>query len=61
MFLPGWSVWCVLLTLPVSACGVEISGYSGDEVICSQVLSDTALDHQYKHFLCCGTEYAMFC
>ena len=43
MFPPGWSIWCVLLTLPVSACGVEISGYSGDEVICSQVLSDTAL------------------
>ncbi|XP_031143377.1 interleukin-17 receptor C isoform X2 [Sander lucioperca] len=36
MFLPGQSIWCILLTLRMSVCGLEISGY---EVICSQGLS----------------------
>ncbi|XP_036956919.1 interleukin-17 receptor C-like [Acanthopagrus latus] len=48
MFPPGWSIWCVLLTLPVSACGVEISGYSGDEVICSQGLSECTMKMGYE-------------
>ncbi|XP_018536982.1 interleukin-17 receptor C [Lates calcarifer] len=39
MFLHGWSVWVVLLILRMSACGLKISGYDGDEVICSQGLS----------------------
>ncbi|KAM9361283.1 uncharacterized protein il17rc [Symphorus nematophorus] len=43
MFLPGWSIWCVLLTLPVSVCGLEISEYDSDEVICSQGLSDCTM------------------
>ncbi|XP_069559436.1 interleukin-17 receptor C [Brachyistius frenatus] len=43
MFLPGWSAWCVLLTLHMSACGLEISGYESEEVICSQGLSDCTM------------------
>ncbi|XP_027135564.1 uncharacterized protein il17rc [Larimichthys crocea] len=39
MFLPGWSVRCVLLTLHVYAC----SGYDKQEVICSQGLSDCTM------------------
>ncbi|XP_035518058.1 interleukin-17 receptor C [Morone saxatilis] len=40
MFLPGWSVCCVLLTLRVSACVSEISEKDDHEVNCSQGLFD---------------------
>ncbi|KAK9528982.1 hypothetical protein VZT92_013105 [Zoarces viviparus] len=44
MFLPGWSIWCVLLTLRMSACGLEISGYDSHEVVCLQgLLSDCTI------------------
>ncbi|XP_070815888.1 interleukin-17 receptor C [Chaetodon trifascialis] len=43
MFFPGWSVWCLLLTVCVSACSLEISGYDSHEVICSQGLSDCTM------------------
>ncbi|XP_040891039.1 uncharacterized protein LOC121179942 [Toxotes jaculatrix] len=43
MFLPGWFMWGVLLTLCMSACGLEISGYDSDEVICSQGLSECSM------------------
>ncbi|XP_059185254.1 interleukin-17 receptor C [Centropristis striata] len=44
MFLPAWSIWCVLLTLHTSAWCLEISGYGSDEVICSQPLSDCTME-----------------
>ncbi|XP_053293718.1 interleukin-17 receptor C [Pleuronectes platessa] len=43
MFLRGWWIWWVLLTLSPSTCGLEISGYESDEVICSQGLSDCTM------------------
>uniref|UniRef100_A0A8D3BHD2 Interleukin 17 receptor C n=1 Tax=Scophthalmus maximus TaxID=52904 RepID=A0A8D3BHD2_SCOMX len=43
MFLPGWSAWWVLLTLRMSACVLEISGYDIDEVVCSQGLSECSM------------------
>ncbi|XP_019957063.2 uncharacterized protein il17rc [Paralichthys olivaceus] len=43
MFLPGWLIWWVLLTLSPSACSFEISGYESDEIICSQGLSDCTM------------------
>lgn len=44
MFLPGWSAWCFLLTLCMSACAVEISEHDIDEVICSQGLSECTME-----------------
>ncbi|TDH14047.1 hypothetical protein EPR50_G00039090 [Perca flavescens] len=41
MLLPGQSIWCILLPLCMSVCGLEISG---DEVICSQGLSDCTMN-----------------
>ncbi|XP_034389790.1 uncharacterized protein il17rc [Cyclopterus lumpus] len=43
MFLPGWSILCVLHTLRMSACGLEISGYDSHEVICLQVISNCTI------------------
>nr|XP_033483130.1 interleukin-17 receptor C isoform X1 [Epinephelus lanceolatus]XP_033483131.1 interleukin-17 receptor C isoform X1 [Epinephelus lanceolatus] len=43
MFVPGWIMWCVLLTPQMSARGLEISGYDSHEVICSQGLSDCTM------------------
>ncbi|XP_044029523.1 uncharacterized protein il17rc [Siniperca chuatsi] len=46
MFPPVWSIWCILLTLRMSACVLEISGYDSHEVICSQGLSDCTIKDQ---------------
>ncbi|XP_070758554.1 uncharacterized protein il17rc isoform X2 [Enoplosus armatus] len=43
MFPAQWSIWCVLLTLRMSAGVLEISGYDSQEVICSQGLSDCTM------------------
>nr|XP_046239632.1 uncharacterized protein il17rc [Scatophagus argus] len=43
MFLPGWSIWYVVLTLQASVYGLEISGYGNHEVNCPQGLSNCAL------------------
>ncbi|XP_074492322.1 interleukin-17 receptor C isoform X1 [Sebastes fasciatus] len=43
MFFPGWSIWCVLLTLRMSVCSLEIIGYDSHEVICLQGLSDCTM------------------
>ncbi|XP_068451068.1 uncharacterized protein il17rc [Clinocottus analis] len=43
MFLPGWSIWCVFLTLCMPACGLEITGYDSHEVICLQGISDCTI------------------
>ncbi|XP_063766574.1 interleukin-17 receptor C isoform X2 [Eleginops maclovinus] len=43
MLHTGWTIWCVLLTLHMSACGLEISEYESDRVICSQGLSDCTM------------------
>ncbi|XP_070704578.1 uncharacterized protein il17rc [Pempheris klunzingeri] len=40
MFPPGWSIWSILLTLPISACHLEICRCDSHEVICSQGLSN---------------------
>ncbi|KAA8593433.1 hypothetical protein FQN60_009549 [Etheostoma spectabile] len=43
MFLPVQSIWCIVLTLCMSVCGLEIPKY---EVICSKGLSDcTIMSH----------------
>ncbi|XP_068568193.1 interleukin-17 receptor C [Cebidichthys violaceus] len=43
MFLPGRSIWCVLLTLRMLACGSESPGYDSHEVFCLQGLSDCTI------------------
>uniref|UniRef100_A0A3Q1EGA2 Interleukin-17 receptor C-like n=1 Tax=Acanthochromis polyacanthus TaxID=80966 RepID=A0A3Q1EGA2_9TELE len=43
MFLPGWSIWCILLTLRLTACVLETSEYDSHEVICSQGLSECTM------------------
>uniref|UniRef100_A0A3P8T9Y3 Interleukin 17 receptor C n=1 Tax=Amphiprion percula TaxID=161767 RepID=A0A3P8T9Y3_AMPPE len=43
MFLPGWSIWCILLTLRLTACVLETSEYDSNEVICSQGLSECTM------------------
>ena len=60
MFLPGWSIWCLLLTLRMSAFGLEIAAYDKHEVICSQVLEDALLGHTEVDFLCCSTVHTAF-
>ncbi|CAJ1050717.1 interleukin-17 receptor C [Xyrichtys novacula] len=46
MFLHGWSIWCLLMTLHVSACDLELSGYDSQEVICSQGLSNCTIEDE---------------
>ncbi|KAI4827403.1 hypothetical protein KUCAC02_030799 [Chaenocephalus aceratus] len=43
MLHTGWTIWCVLLTLHISACHLEISGYDSDGVICSKGLSNCTM------------------
>uniref|UniRef100_A0A3Q3FVH2 Interleukin-17 receptor C-like n=1 Tax=Labrus bergylta TaxID=56723 RepID=A0A3Q3FVH2_9LABR len=43
MIIPGWSIWCLLLTLHMSACNLEASGFNSHEVICSQGLSNCTM------------------
>ncbi|XP_067443362.1 interleukin-17 receptor C [Thunnus thynnus] len=43
MFPPGWPGWCVLMTLCISACGLEIIDYDGKDVICKQGLSECTM------------------
>ncbi|XP_061583175.1 interleukin-17 receptor C [Cololabis saira] len=49
MFLRGWSFWCVLLTLCLSARGLEISGFHSTDVICSQELSGCVMEDALPH------------
>ncbi|KAI3370060.1 hypothetical protein L3Q82_024849 [Scortum barcoo] len=44
MFLPRWSIWCVLLTQRMAACVLMISGYDSHKVICSQGLSNCTME-----------------
>uniref|UniRef100_UPI0037E941E6 interleukin-17 receptor C n=1 Tax=Semicossyphus pulcher TaxID=241346 RepID=UPI0037E941E6 len=46
MFPPGWSIWCLLLTLHMSACGLDVSGYDGLEVICSEGVSNCTMEDE---------------
>ncbi|XP_042349936.1 interleukin-17 receptor C [Plectropomus leopardus] len=43
MFLSGWFIFCILLTLRMCACGPEIVRYDSDGVICLQGLSDCTM------------------
>ncbi|XP_071388222.1 interleukin-17 receptor C isoform X1 [Centroberyx affinis] len=43
MVSPGWSIGCILLTLGMSACGLEVIGYDSQQVICSQGLSECTM------------------
>ncbi|KAM7006445.1 interleukin-17 receptor C-like [Tautogolabrus adspersus] len=43
MITPGWSIWCLLLTLHMSASNLDASGYNSHEVICSQGLSNCTM------------------
>ncbi len=60
MFLLGWSIWCVLLTLRMSACVLEISGYDSHEVICSQVLWSTLLGYNEADISFAALQYIQF-
>ncbi|XP_071349107.1 uncharacterized protein il17rc [Trachinotus anak] len=51
MFLPGWFVWWVLLTISTSACGLEISEHDSDEVICSQGFSECTMRDEIPFLL----------
>ncbi|KAL6112094.1 uncharacterized protein ACO6RY_08927 [Pungitius sinensis] len=44
MFLPGWSFWCVLLTLHMARGALATSGYASHEVICLQGLSNCTIE-----------------
>lgn len=44
MFNPGWSIWCLLLTLHTSVC--DLSGYDGHDVVCSQGLSNCTMEDE---------------
>ncbi|KAM9409511.1 uncharacterized protein KZ484_001697 isoform 2-T2 [Pholidichthys leucotaenia] len=44
MILPGRITWCVLLTLHVVACGLDVSEHGSENVICSQGLFECTLD-----------------
>ncbi|XP_060898867.1 interleukin-17 receptor C isoform X2 [Labrus mixtus] len=50
MIIPGWTVWCLLLTLHMSACNLEASGYNSHEVICSQGLSNCTMKDEIPLF-----------
>ncbi|XP_062271375.1 interleukin-17 receptor C [Scomber scombrus] len=43
MFPLGWLSWCLFLTLCMSTCGLEITDYDGNGVICIQALSECTL------------------
>ncbi|XP_062420052.1 uncharacterized protein il17rc isoform X2 [Pungitius pungitius] len=43
MFLPGWSSWCVLLTLHIHG-ALATSGYTSHEVFCLQGLSNCTIE-----------------
>ncbi|XP_056249743.1 interleukin-17 receptor C [Seriola aureovittata] len=51
MYLPGWFIWWVSLTIPMSACGLEVSGHDSDEVICSQGLSECTMKDEIPFLL----------
>ncbi|XP_074535152.1 uncharacterized protein il17rc [Halichoeres trimaculatus] len=46
MFLNGWSIWCLILSLQVSACDLKLSGDDSQEVICSQHLSNCTMEDE---------------
>ncbi|XP_034545010.1 interleukin-17 receptor C [Notolabrus celidotus] len=46
MVLHGGSLWCLLLTLHMSACDLKTPGYDSQEVVCSQGLSNCTMEDE---------------